>query len=162
RSITSVAVPRRRLWDRSRNVYRLSFTYEQASAHKRPRRMLAHLPPFYRIDHKEDGNAVVQLAVPSVSFEATGKPHAKDRVKGSTLTPDTAGPDILVITNSASPPPTFTHVLRFREETPDPTSGDPVDLTAGRWVRHPDLTPPPATTTEYEAHAVATRDTWHG
>lgn len=124
--------------------------------------MRAHLPPLYRIYLKEDGNTVVQLAVPSVSFEATGKPHAKDRLKGFTLTPDTGEPDILVITNSASPPPTFTHAMRLRGETPDSTSGDPLNLTAGRWVRHPDLTPPPVTAAEYEAHALATRETWRG
>ncbi len=120
--------------------------------------MQVTIPPVYRIDLQEEGNSVVQLAAPSVSFEASIATYSKGRMKGFVISPTVGGSAMLAIEKGRQPPSHFTHAMRLRGSTIDLSSSERLDLTDARWERHPDHIVPP----DYEAHAHAVRDTWVG
>lgn len=123
--------------------------------------MLVKFPPLYRINIQEDGNSVVQLSVLSLTVNATIQPYSEGRVKGFLVAPQDSTPSLLVITNGARPGSGFSYALRLRIDPPSPKSTVLQDLSAGRWVIHPNESAPPKTLADYESHATATKDSWH-
>ena len=124
--------------------------------------MQVKFPPLYRINIQEGGNSVVQLSVPPQTILATIQPYFEDRVKGFVVVPKDKTPSVLVITNNARAGSTFSLALRLRIDVPAPKSNVPLDLSAGRWVLHPNVVVPPKTLEEFESHAIATKDSWRG
>jgi hypothetical protein len=96
------------------------------------------LPPFFRINTKENGNTIRQVVVTSWSGEAEVEPFPKSRIRGFTITQDDALPPILLLANSAQPSADWTHAIRLRGLEFDHTTAITRDLTEGHWVKHPE------------------------
>lgn len=124
--------------------------------------MLVTLPPVYRIDAKENGNIIRQLAAPSWSGAATIEPFNEGRAHGFVVTPTAASPSVLVLTNAAQPPEGHPQVIRARGLSAiSPTDTD-LDLATATWLEHPAKTEPPATISDFEQHLRGVVDSWEG
>jgi superfamily II DNA or RNA helicase len=122
--------------------------------------MKVMLPPLFRINAKENGNLIRQLAVPPWDGEAAVAPYRDDRIHGFTVTPADGSPSVLVVRNTPKPGSESTHVLGLRRALPDFATVTTLDLTGGSWLRHPDGMPRLANLTDYERNADAVRESW--
>ena len=95
------------------------------------------LPTVYRINLKEEGSAVQQMAVPAWTGEVTVEPLQQKRMHGYALTKPHDTTVIHLVTNSAQLAPEWTHVIRQGDLTFDPSTSTSLDLTGARWTRHP-------------------------
>src|ERR1700722_20479177 len=99
------------------------------------------LPPLFRIDARENGSDIRQVAVALWSGRAAVSPFKEGRITGFTITPAGGLPPILLLTNSAQPSDNCTHALRLRGAEPD-LSAPVLDLTSAKWIKHPEQLPP--------------------
>lgn len=120
------------------------------------------LPPVFQIDTKENGNTIRQLAVPGWSGESTVKPYSKKKLRGILVTPSNGDQSILVITNSAKPNADYSQIIRVVDVGYEVSSDESLDLSLGKWVRHPALPPRLVDQTDYERNVASTRDSWRG
>jgi len=118
------------------------------------------LPPFFRINTKENGNIIQQVAVPSWSGEAEVEPFLKSRIRGFTVTRDDALPPILLLTNAAQPSPDWTCAIRLRGLEFDHTTATTLDLTEAHWVKHPEEAAQLRELADYERNAAEVRASW--
>ena len=108
------------------------------------------LPALLRVDARENGNTVQQIAVPPWSGKATVEPLEQSRMRGFTITPADGAPPVVLLTNSAQPSPELTHVLRQRGAQIVLSGGSPLDLSGAKWIKHPEPLPQPADLADYE------------
>jgi superfamily II DNA or RNA helicase len=117
------------------------------------------LPPLFRIDARENGSDIRQVAVAPWSGQAAVSPFKEGRITGFTVTPVGDLPPILLLTNSAQPTDDCTHALRLRGAEPD-LSAAVLDLTSAKWINHPEQLPPLADIAHYEKHVTDSRESW--
>jgi hypothetical protein len=115
------------------------------------------LPPFFRINTKENGNIIRQVAVSSWRGEAEVEPLLQSRMRGFTVTLDDGSLPILLLTNAAQPSLGWTHAIRLRGWEFDHTTAGTLDLTAARWVEHPEKLAHVFELADYERHAAEVR-----
>ena len=60
-------------------------------------------PPLFRINAKENGNFVRQLAVPAWAGEAAVEPYHEGRVRGFMIVPADGSPSVLLLPNTSQP-----------------------------------------------------------
>jgi superfamily II DNA or RNA helicase len=118
------------------------------------------LPPLFRVNEKENGNFIRQLTAPPWSGEATVEPFEKSRIRGFTITRADGSPPVLLLTNSSQPSPDWTHAIRLRDVECDHTTATTLDLTEGKWVKHPEEIPQFTDMAEYERNAADVRESW--
>lgn len=123
--------------------------------------MIATIPPLFRIDTSEKGNRIRLLTAPAWRGSATVKPFDKSRVRGFVVQPESDSPSVLIITNSAQPPPDATHVIRAHGLPLPADTEKTLDLTAGSWIRHPRQAAAPTTRPQYEKLVSEIRTSWH-
>ena len=121
--------------------------------------MRVTLPPLFRIDSRENGNTIRQLGVPPYVGEASVELFREGRIHGFTIAPADGSPTVLLLTTAAQPDPNRAHVIRFRNLEFDPAAVA-LDLTEGKWVKHPKDIPPFSALTEYEHNAADVRESW--
>ncbi|MFO1044493.1 MAG: DEAD/DEAH box helicase family protein [Planctomycetaceae bacterium] len=124
--------------------------------------MIVTLPPLFRIDANEKGNSIRLLSVPSWTGTATVEPFGRNRVRGFSVQAESAAPPVLVITNSAQPPPDVTHIIRARGQELPATTDKAVDLSDASWIKHPQQAPAPTTRPQYEKLVSDIRTSWQG
>jgi len=118
------------------------------------------LPPLLRVDVRENGNTVQQIAVPPWSGRATVEALEQGRMRGFTITPSDGSPPVLLLTNSAQPSPERTHALRLRDAQIALSTASILDLTGAKWIKHPEPLPQLAGLADYEAQAAAALASW--
>ncbi len=118
------------------------------------------LPALYRIDEKENGNAVRQVSAPLWRGEATVEAFEKSRVRGFTITRADGSPPVLLVTNTAQPSAEWTHAIRLRDVEFDHTTATTLDLSEGKWVKHPQELPKFSELAEYEGNVADVRESW--
>ncbi len=124
--------------------------------------MKVTIPPLFHIEAKENGNTIQQLAVPSWSGEASVEPFQKSRIRGVVVTPEDGRPELLVIKNAAQPSSDFSQAIRLREPNSDLASAPALDLSHGKWIKHPDIQTRPSDQAAYERIAADVRESWAG
>lgn len=118
------------------------------------------LPSLFRIDMKEDGNSIRQMAIPAWTGSAGVAVFKKGRLTGYSITPTDSSSPVFVLTTSAKPIEDWTHAIRLQNAAFDPTSASSCDLSSGKWIKHPQQSPPFMDLTQYEQHATAVCDSW--
>lgn len=119
------------------------------------------LPPLFRIDARENGSHIRQVAIPSWSGQAAVGPFKKGRIAGFTITPTGGLPPILLLTTTAQPSDDCTHALKLRGAKPD-LSAPVLDLSSAKWIKHPEPLPSLAGIVDYERQAADSRESWIG
>lgn len=118
------------------------------------------LPPLFGIDQKENGNSIQQLTAPSWMGEATAEPFAENRIVGFTIARAAGSPPVVFLTNSAQPSSDCSHAIRLRNMEFNYATATSLDLTAGKWVKHPELEPKLSSLDEFEKNVANVRDSW--
>jgi hypothetical protein len=111
------------------------------------------VPALLRVDARENGNTVRQLAVPPWNGNGTVNEFKQGRMLGYTITFSDGSASLLLLTNSAQPSPEWTHVLRLRDAQIVLPSTSLLDLSGARWIKHPKTPPQLAGLADYEEQA---------
>lgn len=118
------------------------------------------LPALLRVDARENGNTIQQIAVPSWTGQATVEPLEQGRMRGFKITPSDGSPQVLLLTNSAQPSSEWIHVLRQRGAEIVPVGASSLDLSSSKWIKHPEPLPEPAALTDYETQVSDAIASW--
>ncbi len=100
--------------------------------------MKVTLPRILRVDLTQDGNLIQQLAAPSRTIDASLARYRTPRLVAVLINPS-EGSDgqVLLLQKRLSPPPSFSRILL--SSTPVATANSVLDVSQGRWLKHPDL-----------------------
>ena len=117
------------------------------------------LPQVLRIEAEENGNSIYQLGAPAWQGSAQVTSFREGKVDGFIIKRP-KHPDVLLITNSAKPPASFTHVLRLKDDSLRVKKGTGTDLLSGAWEIHPLRLQPLTGIAAFEANTIRVRDSW--
>ncbi|HEY1527880.1 MAG TPA: DEAD/DEAH box helicase family protein [Candidatus Angelobacter sp.] len=118
------------------------------------------LPALLRVDAKENGSTIRQIAVPPWRGKAAVEEFTEGRMRGYTITPSDGSATVLLLTNSAQPTPEHTHVLRMRDAQISSSGASVLDLADAKWIKHPESLPPLTVLADYEAQTSAALASW--
>ena len=118
------------------------------------------LPVLLRIDVTENSSIVQQVAVPPWSGGACVQEYTQGRMHGYTITPSDGSAATLLLTNASQPSSEWTRVLRLRDAQIGTSGHTAIDLTAAKWIKHPDGVPPLSSQADCEAQAAEALASW--
>lgn len=122
--------------------------------------MIVRLPPVFRVNTKENGNSIQQVAVAPWIGEATVTPLPTGRLRGFSITRNDSADPRLLLTNSAAPGPEDQYTLRRHGFTFDPATAKELDLSDLQWVTHPKKAPPFVDLSDYERNVSDVLASW--
>ena len=95
------------------------------------------LPSVYQVDEERHGNPIRQLACAAYSIEADVAGFRSTNVRGRLVQPAAERTSrLLLVDRSTADITDFTHVI-FHNGNEPAIAGDSLDLSAGKWLKHP-------------------------
>lgn len=91
--------------------------------------------------HKDGGNYIWQMAVPSWQGEAQLNVYRQHRAQGYAIALENQHEPVLLLSNGSAVPVEYERVIRLAGFQCDPLAVGNIDLTPAKWVKHPDILP---------------------
>ena len=114
------------------------------------------LPAVFSVDEMRAANRIRHIAEPATPVDGTVARFARDRIEGFLFSAATDGVETLIIPKSKNLPASISRSV-VGDVDPDAPS---VDLSEGRWLRHPILTAAAGRPFDYAENIGNIRTSW--